>query len=159
MTAHQLRLAAYGVIIQEDRMLLARYVSPDGSQRHWTLPGGKVEHTEDPYDAVVREVAEETGYEVEVERLLGVDSRTRQVDWIPGGAELHSVGVFYRVRVVGGWLRHEVDGSTDLAAWVPVTQVPELERAVIIDVALRLDRARPPDGHMAPTPVEGLLRH
>jgi len=36
--------------------------------------GGKVEHAEDPFDAVIREVAEETGFEA-VERLLGVDSR------------------------------------------------------------------------------------
>ncbi|GAA1401446.1 NUDIX domain-containing protein [Catellatospora coxensis] len=159
MTAHRLRLAAYGVILREDRMLLARYVSPDGSQRHWTLPGGKVEHAEDPYDAVVREVAEETGYRVAVERLLGVDSRARHVDWVPGGAELHSVGVFYRARIIGGRMRHEVDGSTDLAEWVPVAQIPELERAVIIDVALRLERAQPADGHVPPVPVGGLLRH
>ena len=158
MTAQLLRLAAYGVCLQGDRMLLARYVSPDGSQRHWTLPGGQVEHAEDPYHAVAREVAEETGYQVEVERLLGVGSRTRQVDWIPGGAELHSVGVFYRVQVTGGRLRHEVDGSTDLAQWIPVAQVPRLERAVIIDIALRLERAQPPDGHVAPVRVNGLLR-
>lgn len=159
MTAQRLRLAAYGLCLQEDRVLLARYVSPDGSRRHWTLPGGQVEHAEDPYHAVVREVGEETGYQVEVERLLGVDSRTRHVDWIPGGAELHSVGVFYRVRVSGGRLRHEVDGSTDLADWVPVAQVPRLERAAIIDIALRLEHAQPPDGHVTPVPVSGLLRH
>ncbi|MGW3791240.1 NUDIX hydrolase [Micromonospora arida] len=39
------------------------------------LPGGKVEQAEDPFDAVVREVAEETGCVSVVERLLGVDSR------------------------------------------------------------------------------------
>jgi 8-oxo-dGTP pyrophosphatase MutT (NUDIX family) len=81
MTPQRLRLAAYAVCLRQDRLLLARYVSPDGAQRHWTLPGGKVEHAEDPYDAVVREVAEETGYQVEVERLLGVDSRPRHADW------------------------------------------------------------------------------
>src|SRR4051812_25063523 len=72
VTSQLLRLAAYGVCIVDERMLLARYVSPDGRQRHWTLPGGKVEHAEDPYDAVVREVAEETGYVIGIDRLLGV---------------------------------------------------------------------------------------
>ncbi len=159
MTAQRLRLAAYGICLREDRILLARYVSPDGSQRHWTLPGGKVEHTEDPYHAVIREVTEEIGYQGEVERLLGVDSRTRHVDWIPGGAELHSMGVFYRIRVTGGQLRHEADGSTDLADWIPVVQVSRLERAVIIDIALKLEHSLPPDGHVEPVPVSGLLRH
>jgi hypothetical protein len=89
-----------------------------------------------------------------------VDSRTLQVDWgIPGGAELHSLGIFYRVRVAGGELRHEVGGSTDLAAWIPVTQVSDLQRAVIVDIALALDRTRPPSGHVEPISVSGLLRH
>ncbi|WP_199729613.1 NUDIX domain-containing protein [Micromonospora sp. M71_S20] len=63
------RLAAYAVCIEEGRVLLARYVAPTGDT-NWTLSGGKVEHAEDPFDAVVREVAEETGCVSVVERLL-----------------------------------------------------------------------------------------
>ncbi|WP_308159672.1 NUDIX domain-containing protein [Micromonospora sp. C81] len=47
--------------LRDEDLLLARWVSPDGARRHWTLPGGGVEHAEDPFDAVVREVTEETG--------------------------------------------------------------------------------------------------
>lgn len=68
------RLAAYAVCIKDGRVLLARHVPPKG-ETNWTLPGGRVEHAEDPFDAVIREVAEETGYASVVERLLGVDSR------------------------------------------------------------------------------------
>ncbi|MGX9229825.1 NUDIX hydrolase [Streptomyces albus] len=68
------RLAAYGVCVEDGRVLLGRHVSSDGRST-WTLPGGGVEHAEDPVDTVVREVAEETGYDAVVERLLGVDSR------------------------------------------------------------------------------------
>jgi len=68
------RLAAYAVCVEDGRVLLARYVSPTGDT-NWTLPGGRVEQEEDPFDAVVREVAEETGCVSVVERLLGVDSR------------------------------------------------------------------------------------
>jgi ADP-ribose pyrophosphatase YjhB (NUDIX family) len=53
------RLAAYAVCIEDGRVLLAHCVSPNGGTS-WTLPGGRVEHAEDPFDAVVREVAEET---------------------------------------------------------------------------------------------------
>jgi 8-oxo-dGTP diphosphatase len=160
MTPQLFRLAAYGVCIIDDRMLLARYVSPDATQRHWTLPGGKVEHAEDPFDAVVREVAEETGYIVEVRRLLGVDSRTWHVAWAgPSGGELHSVGVFYGIGIKGGELRNETDGSTDLAAWIPTSDIGQLERTVIIDIALDMYRTRPATGHVDPVEVGGLLRH
>ncbi|MEW2379134.1 NUDIX hydrolase [Micromonospora sp. NPDC047812] len=160
MVAQRLRVAAYGVCLRDGHLLLARYVSPDGSQRHWTLPGGKVEHAEDPFDAVVREVAEETGYEVQVERLLGVDSRVRRVEWGgPDGAELHSVGVFYEVGVTGGELRDETGGSTDLARWIPMTRVSALDRSVVIDVGLELHRRMPLTGHVEPIEVTGPLRH
>jgi ADP-ribose pyrophosphatase YjhB (NUDIX family) len=158
MTAQHLRVAAYGLCLQDERVLLARYLSPDSAVRHWTLPGGEIEHGEDPYDAVVREVAEETGYQVQVDELLGLNSRTRQVKWAPG-AVFQAVGIFYRVRITGGQLRNEVGGSTDLAAWMPVGGVPQLERAVILDVGLQLHHIRPPTGHVPPIPVQGLLRH
>ena len=90
MTEQSSRLAAYAVCVHNDQILLARWVSQDGTDRHWTLPGGKVEHGEDPFEAVVREVAEETGYVVEVVELLGVDSRMPQ-------ASHHNVGIYYRV--------------------------------------------------------------
>ena len=160
MPRQLLRLAAYAICTKADQLLLARYVSPDGTQRHWTLPGGRVEHAEDPCDAVVREVAEETGYQVDVEQLLGVDSRPRHAEWgSPGGTDLHSVGIYYLVQVPGGELRHEVGGSTDLARWIPVADVPRLERAVVIDVGLELCRTLPRTGHVASVPVGGLVRH
>jgi 8-oxo-dGTP diphosphatase len=160
MVAQRLRVASYAVCVQGDCLLLARYVTPDGSQRHWTLPGGKVEHAEDPFDAVIREVAEETGFEVKVEQLLGVDSRTRYAEWVsPAGAELHNLGVFYQVRVTGGELRDERGGSTDLARWIPLAEVASLQRSVVIDIGLELRRSTPLSGHVDPIRVTGLLRH
>jgi ADP-ribose pyrophosphatase YjhB (NUDIX family) len=41
-------------------------------QGKWTIPGGFVEYDEDPREAVVREVLEETGYPVDVVKLLDV---------------------------------------------------------------------------------------
>jgi 8-oxo-dGTP diphosphatase len=40
--------------------------------------------------------------------------------------------------VIGGELRHEVGGSTDLAAWVPLDEVPGLHRLPFVDVGLDL---------------------
>ncbi|MEV0217754.1 NUDIX domain-containing protein [Micromonospora sp. ALFpr18c] len=160
MITQRLRVAAYAVCLRDEHLLLARWVSPDGARRHWTLPGGGVEHAEDPFDAVVREVAEETGYEARVEHLLGVNSRTRHVERTDSDVvELHMLAVFYRARIAGGELRPETDDTTDLARWIPMTRVATLERSVVVDIGLQLHRGAPPTGHMEPIPMTALLRH
>jgi len=61
----RLRVSAYGLIVQENRMLLCR-ISPQvpAAAGMWTLPGGGIDFGEHPQDAVVREVREETGLDV-----------------------------------------------------------------------------------------------
>ncbi|MEV5981184.1 NUDIX hydrolase [Streptomyces sp. NPDC052114] len=153
------RLAAYAVCIENGRVLLAHHVPPCGAS-NWTLPGGRVEHGEDPLDTVVREVAEETGCDAVVERLLGVDSRVvPAADRRPGLPELHSVGVFYRARITGGRLRPEPNGETAESVWTRLTDVADLGRSSLVDIGLALARTAPPTGHVAPVPVGGLLRH
>jgi 8-oxo-dGTP diphosphatase len=153
------RLAAYAVCVEEGRVLLARCVSPDGA-RTWTLPGGRVEHGEDPFDAVVREVAEESGCDAVVERLLGVDSRVPAADRpAPGLPDHQNVGVFYRVRITGGELRPEPNGETAESVWTPLPAVADLRRSSLVDIGLALARTLPATGHVAPVPVGGLIQH
>jgi ADP-ribose pyrophosphatase YjhB (NUDIX family) len=159
MAATTFRLAAYAVCLDGDRVLLAHYVPPEGPT-HWTLPGGGVDHGEDPFDTVIRELAEETGCDGVVERLLGVDSRViRSADRLYGGPELHNVGIFYQVRIVGGALRPEPNGETCESAWLPVAAVDRLARASLVDVGLALASRKPVTGHVEPVAVTGSLRH
>jgi 8-oxo-dGTP diphosphatase len=65
------KVAAAAVVEREGQVLLVRRTMTPG-QGKWTIPGGFVEFDEDPREAVVREVWEETGYPVEVVRLLDV---------------------------------------------------------------------------------------
>ncbi|MDG4827432.1 NUDIX domain-containing protein [Asanoa sp. WMMD1127] len=152
------RLAAYAVCIDDGRVLLARYVSPTGDT-NWTLPGGRVEHAEDPFDAVIREVAEETGCEGSVERLLGVDSRVIPAAEARLGMEHQNVGIFYQVRIVGGTPRPEPNGETAESVWTPLPDVAHLRRSSLVDVGLALAQTLPPTGHVLPIPVGGLLQH
>ena len=109
----------------------------------WTLPGGGVELTESVEQAAVREVSEETGYDVELGRVLGVDTlvippEERTVD---RNRYYKGVRVIFAASVVGGHLRNEVGGSTDEARWFPVAEVPSLATVDLVDIGLRLRAA------------------
>jgi ADP-ribose pyrophosphatase YjhB (NUDIX family) len=108
------RAAAYGLIVEAGQIVLCRISDRvPGNAGEWTLPGGGIEFGETPIDAVVREIFEETGFQVEVDELLGVDTEWfEHVDRV-----VHSLRVIYTVSIVGGALTSELDGSTDLATW------------------------------------------
>ncbi|MET7714510.1 NUDIX hydrolase [Streptomyces sp. NPDC005407] len=145
----ELRVAAYAVCVQEDEILLARWVARDGVKK-WTLPGGGMDHGEDPLDTVVREVEEETGYTAEMTTLLGLDSIRRRYPRNLGRfADFQGLRIVYEGRITGGELRHETNGSTDLAAWHPLAAVTGLERVELVDIGLELWRSRPPVGRIA----------
>jgi 8-oxo-dGTP diphosphatase len=152
------RLAAYAVCILDGRVLLARYVPAKG-ESNWTLPGGRVEHAEDPFDAVIREVAEETGCDGVVERLLGVDSRVIPAAEARKRTEHQNVGIFYQVRITGGQLRPEPDGETAESVWTLIPDVACLRRSSLVDIGLALAQTVPATGHVAPVPVGGLIQH
>jgi 8-oxo-dGTP diphosphatase len=153
------RLAAYAVCIEDGRLLLGRHV-PSKGESTWTLPGGRVEHAEDPFDAVTREVAEETGCDAVVERLLGVDSRMiPAADRLAGGPEHQNVGIFYQVRITGGELRPEPNGEIAESVWTPIRDVAGLRRSSLVDIGLALAQTVPATGHVAPVPVGGLIQH
>lgn len=154
-----LRLAAYAVCVRGEKVLLAVARSPHGVDT-WTLPGGRVEPGEDPFDAVTREVAEETGLDGVVERLLGVDSRTiPAADRLPGLPDHQNIGIFYTVRIVGGELRPEPNGDTGEPVWTPIVDVASLRRSSLVDVGLSLARSGPATGHVEPVSVGGLIDH
>ena len=87
-----MKVRVTGVMVEEDRILLLRQRA---GIRGYSLPGGKVEEGETIRDALVREMREETGLDVEPGRLLYV------CDHLPGGGT-HVVHVTFEARRTGG---------------------------------------------------------
>ncbi|GAW51681.1 MULTISPECIES: NUDIX hydrolase [unclassified Nocardioides] len=141
-TEYDTRLGAYAVVVDtvdgRAQVLLALWNEP--SRPQWTLPGGGVDLDETVEEGAVRELREETGYDVELVRLLGVDTWVIPVEDRTTGSRrpLRNVRVIFEARIVGGELTHEVDGSTDEAQWFPVDEVAGLDRVALVDVGMRM---------------------
>jgi len=105
------------VIIHEGKILLVRRgVEPRRGM--WTIPGGAVELGERVQDALIREVREECGLEVEIDRILDV------VDNIVLNSQrdiqFHYVVLDFLVQLKGGTLK-PADDVAD-ARWVPLNE-------------------------------------
>jgi ADP-ribose pyrophosphatase YjhB (NUDIX family) len=84
----------------EERILCVRQ---GAGARRWTLPGGRMEAGETPDGALVREVREETGFEVAVGELIGIYSTPSK----------DALAISFRARVIGR------------RAWRPTTEIGE----------------------------------
>jgi 8-oxo-dGTP diphosphatase len=110
------RIAAYAVATDPDgRVLLVRASSRSSTPGVWSLPGGAVDHGEDPNHTVVRETATETGLSVTVIGLRDVLADMRSLPH--RGVTIHTDRLIYSVSVRGGTLVDRVGRPTDLARW------------------------------------------
>ncbi|MDN4159858.1 NUDIX domain-containing protein [Nocardioides abyssi] len=141
------RLAAYAVVLRDGAVLLTRLSSRVTRSEVWTLPGGGVEHGEEPRDAVVREVREETGLDVTVGETAWVQTGRRpNARWNGRRVDVHSVRLVYdgHVPVDAPAPRVlEVDGTTADARWWPVEDVASGRVPVTPLVAEALAAHRP----------------
>lgn len=68
MNEYQIRLT--GVLIEAGQLLIVKQQL--SKQRQWSLPGGRLESGESIADGMIREIQEETGLDVVIEKLLYV---------------------------------------------------------------------------------------
>ncbi|HEX5598067.1 MAG TPA: NUDIX domain-containing protein [Micromonosporaceae bacterium] len=134
------RIAAYAVCTDPDeRVLLVRASPRSGTPGVWSLPGGAVDHGEDPNHTVVRETAAETGLSVAVTGLRDVLADMRALPH--RGVTIHTDRLIYSVSIRGGTLCDRVGQPTDLARWHTLDEAKGLPLRPFTARALEL----PPD--------------
>jgi 8-oxo-dGTP diphosphatase len=124
------QIVVAGALICERRLLVAQRARPPELAGLWELPGGKAAPGESDADALIRELREELGVDVEVGEQLGSD--------VPLTATMTLRA--YRVRQIGGTvvaldhrsLRWVSQAELDSLAWVPADTawLPDLTAAL-----------------------------
>jgi 8-oxo-dGTP diphosphatase len=107
--------------------------------RQWSVIAGMMDPGEQPADALVREVREETGVEVKIERLAGV--ALHEVVY-PNGDHCHMVNTWFRCRAVGGEARVN-DAESIAVGWFAPDALPELNPFALVRIRTSLQENAP----------------
>lgn len=127
-------IGAYGFIIKDGKIALIKKAR-GGYKGLLDIPGGGIEHTESPEDALKRELMEEAGVTVKNYQLLKATSRTFKWNVDDNMIEdLHHIGILYKVEVLEDTLKSDADGlDSDGCNYY---EISELKKSEITPFAL-----------------------
>jgi 8-oxo-dGTP diphosphatase len=93
---NKVRVRVCGICVKDDAILLVKHISLGPKGIFWAPPGGGIQPGESASEALVRELKEETGLDIEVKRFLFVHEFLKD--------PLHAVELFFEVNITGGLL-------------------------------------------------------
>jgi 8-oxo-dGTP diphosphatase len=114
------RIRAAALIWRDGEVLLVRHEK--GGHSYWLVPGGGVDSGETMVDAAERELLEETGYVVDIGRMVLL---CEAIDPKPGGR--HIVNAVFAATVRSGTLSVGVDKALRDAQWQPLQALATLD--------------------------------
>lgn len=122
-------LTVDAVVTYKDGSIVLIKRKKDPYKNSWALPGGFVEYGETVEHAVIREVKEETGLEIELCGIVGVYSDPKRD---PRG---HTVTICYLATVTGGKLNADTDASD--VCCIPKKDILNLKLAFDHDLIIK----------------------
>jgi ADP-ribose pyrophosphatase YjhB (NUDIX family) len=125
--ANSLVPAASAVVVDDSgRILLHKRTDNE----YWSIPGGAMKPGESIAETVVREVEEETGIEVDVQKVLGIYSNPRHVSVYDDGEVRQQFSVCFLCRAVGGELRTSEESSEVRFVGLAETEALEIHPSI-----------------------------
>ena len=130
-------VGAYGVIIKDNKITLVKKAR-GGYKGKLDLPGGGIEHTELPEEALKREIMEEAGINITNYKLLDVVATNIKWEMEPNlWEDLHHIGILYTVDTNELFLKNEADGlDSNGANWYNITELNKKELSPFTILAL-----------------------
>jgi 8-oxo-dGTP pyrophosphatase MutT (NUDIX family) len=121
--------SAGGVLVRTIRgRPMVAAIRPNGRDKVWALPKGRIDEGETAADTAVREVREETGVEGRVVEKLGDIRYVYTASW-KGGARIFKVVSFFLLRAGRGRIGEIADEmriEVAEARWLPLDEAPRL---------------------------------
>ena len=121
-------IGAYGIILKDNKIALIRKAR-GGYKGKLDLPGGGIEHTETPEEALVRELQEEAGVTVTKYELFGVPSSNilwQMTEEIK--EDLHHIGIINKVEIKEENVKEEPDGiDSEGCNWYDIKELNKEE--------------------------------
>lgn len=126
MEVKKTHIGAYGIIIKDEKIALIRKAR-GGYKGKLDLPGGGIEHTETPYEALKRELMEEINGTLIDAKLLDTTSVNIKWEMEPDLYEdLHHIGILYLVNIEEKELKDDSDGlDSEGANWYLISDLEE----------------------------------
>ena len=127
------KLTVDGIILDNNKVLLIKRKNAPFKGK-WALPGGFVDYNEKVEDAIIREIKEETGVNVDIKELIGVYSDPKRD---PRG---HTVSVVFLLEIISGKIKGGDDACD--AKFFDLKKLPELSfdhDKIIFDAKRRIE--------------------
>ncbi|OBZ14725.1 DNA mismatch repair protein MutT [Bacillus sp. FJAT-27264] len=119
MEAEKRPRVGVGAVIRDENnriLLVLRKKPPEAG--HWSLPGGKVDYMETIEHAVIREIREELGLEIEIERLLCVTNHILPAE------DVHYVAPTFLANIVSGDVQNQEPHALEKVQWFSMQDLP-----------------------------------
>ena len=130
-------VGAYGIMIKDNKIALVRKAR-GGYKGKLDLPGRGIEHTEQPFESLKREIREEAGIGITNYKLLDVVATNIKWEMEPDlWEDLHHIGILYTVETNESSLKSDADGlDSDGANWYNLNELNKTELSPFTIMAL-----------------------